>query len=69
MLGRRPNLLIINKTQYNMKLEYVKPDLEELELVIEGSYLATATTQKPGIDPEEPEIPIDPGDEGDDDIA
>lgn len=50
-----------------MKLQYVKPDLEELELVIEGSYLATATTvtRPDPEDPENPDIPVDPG-EGDD---
>lgn len=26
-----------------MKLEYIKPDLEELELVLEGSFLKTSS--------------------------
>lgn len=43
------------KTIYIMKFEkYVKPDLEELELVLEGSFLA-------GSSPVEPEDPDEPG--------
>ncbi len=35
-----------------MKLEYVKPDLEELELMLEGSFLDSATK-----DPDDPDNP------------
>lgn len=35
-----------------MKLEYIKPDLEELELVLEGSFLASGSK-----DPNNPDNP------------
>ncbi len=41
-----------------MKLEYVKPDLEELELVLEGLFLNS------GSDPEHPDIDVEPGEGG-----
>lgn len=30
-----------------MKLEYEKPELEEIEIVLEGSFLDTTTEKKP----------------------
>lgn len=49
-------------------MKYVKPDFEELELVLEGSFLNTASTTKPDpTDPDNPGIGTDPGDnEGED---
>ena len=42
-----------------MKFEYVKPDLEELELVLEGSFLEPNTKTDVGVDKEDPENPGD----------
>ncbi|MDE6309313.1 MAG: hypothetical protein K2L81_03865 [Muribaculaceae bacterium] len=48
-----------------MKFEYVKPELEEIKLVLEGSFLDGATGSS--TDPSHPDVSIDPGDnEGDD---
>ncbi len=42
-----------------MKFEYEKPNLEELELVLEGSFLNYATG-----DPEHPDVTVDPEETG-----
>lgn len=45
-----------------MKIEkYERPDLEELELILEGSFLDDSTG--PQTDPDHPDVPIDPGEE------
>lgn len=43
-----------------MKLEYIKPDLEELELMLEGSFLTSGS--KP--DPENPDVGVGEGEGG-----
>lgn len=49
-----------------MKMKYEKPNLEELELIIEGSYLASKSATRPNpTNPDNPDIPIEGG-EGDD---
>lgn len=40
-----------------MKLEYIKPDLEELELVLEGSFLASGSDKDPN-NPDNPGLDI-----------
>ncbi len=48
-----------------MKLEYVKPDLEEMELVLEGSFLAAATKTPEVTNPDNPDPGLEEG-EGND---
>ena len=48
-----------------MKMKYEKPNLEELELIIEGSYLTSKSARPNPTDPDNPDIPIEGG-EGDD---
>lgn len=43
-----------------MKIEYVKPELEEIKLVLEGSFLDGNTDTKPK--PGEDSDPVDGGD-------
>lgn len=44
-----------------MKLEYIKPDLEELELVLEGSFLTSGSDEK---DPQNPDVGVGEGEGG-----
>lgn len=50
-----------------MKLEYIKPDLEELELVLEGLFLNSGSDKPGPEDSENPDIPVDPEPGGGDD--
>lgn len=43
-----------------MKFEYAKPELEEIELVLEGSFLDGATGPS---DPSNPGLSVDPSDD------
>lgn len=48
-----------------MKLEYIKPDLEELELMLEGSFLASGS--KDPNNPDNPGLDVGDGEGGGDD--
>lgn len=46
-----------------IRKEYVRPEIEEIELILESSFLEGGTGTE--VDPTNPDVPIDP-EEGDD---
>lgn len=47
-----------------MRFEYVKPDLEEIELILEGSFLDESSPSSS--DSDHPDVPVDPNPGGGD---